>query len=172
MIDGPITLGADHLSNSATFEVQRTNNFELVIEGFGEDFTLSVEGTNLPTVSNEPIELSYGNSKVKVAGQATYDDVTVTVKDVIGADMELKLWEWRKQVYDPETDKVGWAKDYKRGAYLYQYAPDGTYLRPWKLKGCWPSTFESAEYAYEGGDKKVVTLTLSVDKAYPYRDRG
>lgn len=162
----PITLGAMHLANTATYEVQRTNNFELVISGLSDEVTLSVSSTNLPTTGNEPIELSYGNSKVKVAGQATVDDVTVVVKDVIGADIDQLLLDWRYSVYDPKTDKIGWAKNYKRQAYLYQYAPDGTHMRPWKLIGCWPSSYESSEFNYEGADKKEITLTLSVDKAY------
>lgn len=162
----PITLGAMHLSNTSTYETQRTNNFELVISGLGDEVTLSVSSTSLPTTGNEPIELSFGNSKVKVAGQATVDDASVVVKDVIGADIDSILSEWREQVYDPSTDKIGFAKDYKRQAYLYQYAPDGSHMRPWKLVGCWPSSYESSEFNYEGADKKEITLTLSVDKAY------
>lgn len=129
----PITLGPMHLSNSKAYEVQRTNHFEVEFDGLGQDFTLSVESCPFPVVGNEVLELSYGNSKVKVAGQATFEDIEIVVKDAIGADIEMSLWNWRKLVYDPETDKVGWAADYKRNGRVYQYAPDGTHIRTWKI---------------------------------------
>lgn len=165
----PVSMGAMHMSNVKTYEIQRTNNFELVLEGFGDEFTLCVESCPLPTTSNDPIELAYGNAKVKVAGQAAFDDIELQVKDAIGADIEKKLSDWRKQVYDPETDKIGWAADYKRNGRIHQYAPDGTYQRSWRIIGVWPTNFNPGEMNYDGSDKKLISMTLSVDKAYIIR---
>lgn len=164
-----IAMGAMHLSNNKNYEVQRTNHFELIIDGLSQDVTLAVQSCPFPTTSNEVIELAYGNSKVKVAGQAVFDDVEITCLDFIGEDTEIKLANWRKQVYNPETDKVGFAADYKKNGYLYQYAPDGTHTRTWKIIGAWPTTFTPGENNQEGSDKKLMSLTLSVDKAYPIR---
>lgn len=165
----PIALGAMHLSNNKNYEVQRTNNFEVVIDGLGQDVTLSVQVCPFPSESNEVIELSYGNSKVKVAGQAAIEDIEIQCLDYIGLDTEAKLAEWRKQVYNPETDKIGWAADYKRNGYVHQYAPDGTHTRTWKIIGVWPSAFNPGENNQEGSDKKMMSLTLSVDKAHIVR---
>ena len=165
----PLTLGPNHLSNTRTYEVQRTNHFEVIIEGMGDDFTLCVESCPLPTISNDPVELAYGNSKVKVAGQATFEDVEIVVKDAIGADMEAKLWAWRTQVYDPETDKIGWAADYKRNGRIHQFAPDGTHVRTWRIIGAWPTNMNPGEMNYDGSDKKTISMTIAIDKAYPLR---
>ena len=165
----PLSLSAMHMSNVKTYEVQRTNHFEVILDGFGDEFTLSVESIPLPTVSNDPIELAYGNSKVKVAGQATFEDIEIVVKDMIGADMEAKLDAWRRQVYNPETDQVGWAANYKRNGRIHQYAPDGTYDRTWRIVGAWPTNMTPGDMAYDGGDKKTISMTLSVDKAYILR---
>lgn len=162
--------GAMHMSNEKNYEVQRTNHFELMIDGLSDDVTLAVQSCPFPTTSNEVIELSYGNSKVKVAGQAVFDDVEIQLLDFIGQDTEIKLANWRKQVYDPETDKVGFAEDYKRNGYIYQFAPDGSHMRTWKIIGAWPTTFTPGENNQEGSDKKMMSMTLSVDKAYPVRD--
>ena len=163
------TLSPMHLSNNKTYEVQRTNNFEVQIDGLSQRVTLAVQSCPLPTVSNDPIELSFGNSKVKVAGQASYEDVELTVLDLIGADIEKVLSEWRKQVYDPETDKIGFAEDYKRNGKIYQYAPDGSHVRTWKIIGAWPTNLNPGDMNYEGSDKKVISMTLSIDKAYIIR---
>ena len=163
--------GPMHMSNVKTYEVQRTNWFyvtiALKIPGVVDnDITLAVESITLPSVTNDPIELAYGNSKVKVAGQATFDDVSLVVKDFIEADIELALSKWRKQVYDPQTDLMGWAATYKKNASVTQYGPDGTKLRKWILEGVWPSNLDLGELNYDGGDKKIITMALAVDKAY------
>lgn len=165
-----VQYGPMHMSTTRNYEVQRTNWFyvsiELGIDGFdSNDITLAVESVSLPAISNDPIELAYGNSKVKVAGQATFDDISLTVKDFIEADIEMALMKWRKQVYDPETDKMGWASQYKKDGTITQYGPDGSCLRKWKLQGIWPTTLDLGEMNYDGGDKKTITMTLSVDKA-------
>ena len=167
----PLELGAMHMSANRSFEVQRTNHFEVIFEGFDEDvFPLAVTSASLPNSSNDPIELPYGNSKVKVAGQATTEDVSLTMKDFITADTEKKLLEWRKKVYDPQTQKVGWAEDYKKNGRVYLFGPDGTVIRTWRLLGCWPTSFESSEFSYDGSDKREITMTISVDNAYIERE--
>ena len=165
----PSAIGPMHLSNNRHYEVQRTNNFEVVFEGLSEEVTLSVASCSLPNVSNEPLEISHGNSKVKVAGQANFDDVSLVVNDMIIADIEKQLYAWRKKVFDPETMKIGWAEDYKKNGRLYQYGPDGTVSRVWRLIGCWPTGFESTEFNYEGADKKQITMPIAIDQAYPER---
>jgi len=162
----PITLGPMHLSNNRTYEIQRTNHFEVQISGLPIDVTLTVESFPLPNISTPAIELAHGNSKVKVAGQAEFEDGELVVKDAIGADIEKIIHNWHKQVYDPTTDRLGWAADYKKNATVYQYGPDGTYIRSWKLIGVWPSAVNYGEMSYDGSDKKTISITLSYDKAY------
>lgn len=157
-----------HLSNNKTYEIQRTNHFEVQIAGLagGEELTMVVESFGMPNYSNSAIELAHGNTRVKVAGQTTFEDSELVVKDAIGADTEKTVNDWHKQVYDPATDKIGWAADYKKNATVFEYAPDGTFVRQWKLVGVWPSAVAYGDMAYDGSDKKTINLTLSYDKAY------
>lgn len=168
-------LHAGFMSTNPLYEVQRTNNFRISFDqsvdpkGFIE---LACSSTGLPTISNDPIELSHGNSKVKVAGQANVDDISVTVKDFIEADVEKILWEWRLKVYNPETGKVGWAKNYKKDATIVQYGPNGEVLRKWQCSGVWPTSLDLGEMSYDGSDAKAITMNLSVDEAFLVRDSG
>lgn len=166
-------LNAMFMSTASTYEVQRTNNFRIIFDSTVDPngyLELACSSTGLPTVSNDPIELAYGNSKVKVAGQANVDDVSVTVKDFIEADVEQILWKWRLKVYNPETGKVGWAKNYKKDATIIQYGPNGEVLRKWQLKGVWPTSLDLGEASYDGSDAKQITMNLSVDNAILVRD--
>lgn len=162
-------LNAGFMSVASTYEVQRTNNFRIIFDGTIDPnayIELACTSTGLPTISNEPIELAHGNSSVKVAGKASVDDISVTVKDFIESDIEKILWDWRLKVYNPETGKVGWASNYKKDATIVQYGPNGEHLRKWQLKGVWPQSLDLGELSYEDSSAKAVTMNLSVDNAY------
>lgn len=169
-------LGASHLASDG-YEVQRTNNFEIVISGIGEltgnindtrTITLAVESGFLPAEESSTQELNYSNTVVKVAGTTTYSGGSIVVKDIISAneDVEAIIIAWRKSVFDPDNDRVGLAFNYKKDARVIQYAPDGTMERTWKLMGVWPKSvnYGSLEYG-SGGSIKTIEVSLEYDKA-------
>lgn len=169
-------LGASHLASDG-YEVQRTNNFEVVISGIGEltgnvndtrTVTLSLESGFLPAEQSSDQELHYANTLVHVAGTTTYSGGSIVVKDIISEkeDMEQIIINWRKSVYDPDTDKVGLAFNYKKDARVIQYAPDGSMERTWKLIGVFPIAVNYGTLDYSsGGAIKTIEVTLSYDKA-------
>lgn len=165
-------MGPSHIANSRAHELQRTNNFALVVGDLGEDLTLAVDSFSAPDETNAPIEISYGNHKVKFAGPAEFSDGDMVVNDFIGIDTEKIITDWKATVYDPKTDKIGFAasdasnKGYKKTAYLYLYSPDGSVARKWKIEGCWPSHVAYGEFSNSSPDKRQITVTLTYDKAY------
>lgn len=155
-----------HLANDSNKEVQRQNHFEVQItDVMGELLALAVNSVDFPTVTVPQIELQHGNSTVKVAGKVEFDDISLEVKDFIGDDVAGQLALWMREVYNPASDEIGLATDYKRDGYLYEYAPDGSNERQWNLYGVWPTSMEAGEGNYDGGEQKPITMTLSVDKA-------
>lgn len=171
------TLGASHLA-SANFEVQRTNNFEIQVDCSTDTekqrtITLAIVGGFLPSESNEVISLNYSNTTVTVAGKANANGSgSLTIRDFLqdGSDVEKIIDDWRAQVYDKETDAIGFAADYKKTAMVTQYAPDGSYMRVWKLKGVWPSAVEYGQVSYDSPGVKTINVTLQYDKAIISRE--
>lgn len=169
-------LGASHLASDG-YDVQRTNNFEFVLSGLGnitknanhaESIKLAVDGAFLPAEDSSVQELAYSNTSVKVAGTTTYGSGTLTLKDLISekSNIEDIVRLWRKAVYDPDTDKVGLAFNYKIDARVVQYAPDGTMERTWKLMGCWPTSVDYGQLQYgSGGAAKTISVGIAYDKA-------
>lgn len=167
------SLGASHLA-SAGFEVQRTNNFEIQIDNVSKvrSLILAVVSGFLPNESNEVISLNYGNTTITVAGKANANGSgTLVVRDLIQEDTEAVIDEWRKTVYNKETDAIGFAADYKKTAYVTQYAPDGTLLRVWNLEGVWPSAVDYGQISYESPGVKTISITLQYDKATISREQ-
>lgn len=168
MSKSPEHLGSIFMSGKRKYEVQRQGNFEVQITdvGGGTDLILAVSSAPLPTESNEVVELPYGNTTVKVAGKMSVDDIDLEVRDFIDPDIMKLLKDWRRKVYDPDSDTVGTSDKYKKTGYIYQYAPDGSMVRTWRIDGVWPSSFNPGDLSQDSLDAKMMTLTLSVDKAY------
>lgn len=152
-----------------SFEPQRSNNAVLAIEGLGsgrEDLlTLSLDTFPLPKQQNGNIELDYLNEKRKVAGKVTIDDMDIVYKDYVDKETAKILWEWRLQVYNPNTGQVGLAKDYKKTGLITMFAPDGSLQREWKLYGMWPMNMDPGDIDMAGEENLKITMSISVDKA-------
>lgn len=165
-------LGASHLASQG-YEVQRTNNFEIQIDNVSnsEALRLSVVSGFLPSESNEVITLSYGNTKVTVAGVTNFNNNgSLVVRDLVQEDIEKMIDEWRSTVARKDNDAIGFAYDYKKTAKVTQSAPDGTLLRVWDLEGVWPSAVDYGSISYESAGVKTISITLQYDKARINRD--
>ena len=71
---------------------------------------------------------------------------------------------WHDMVYDPLTDEIGYAKDYKKDGILTEYTAKGDFVRQWILQGCWPSQISLGDFNQEGGSVRQITVTLTYDK--------
>ena len=135
--------GINHMIGDSKYEIQRTNNYEVQIVGLenltdmlgnrvngssraGEVITLATTAFEAPTISIDPVVISYGNGKVKYAQVGTFGDCSITLNDYIGYNTERILSAWFAQAYNPYEEIVGYANDYKKTAYLIEY--DSKYI--------------------------------------------
>lgn len=175
----PVSLG---LHNNTLFEPQRNNHFEVYIyiptiiaggdaariEQFRKYITLATTDFELPSITVSPVEIPYGNTKIKLAGAVEYGGASsLQCIDFIGADVEGILYAWQNIVFSPETGQVGWATNYKTDAKVLEYSVDGACLSSWILRGVWPSAISYGDgMSKNGSDIKKVNVTLAYDLAY------
>lgn len=180
-------IGAYHMIGDDEYEPQRNNNFEIHIFGLGNlkyvdskanvdqseaqsCLTLSAVSVGALSQSITPIEVPYGNTKVKFAGLPSVGDSEIVYTDYIGKNTERIINAWHGLVFNPRTEKIGRASEYKKPAILIETAPDGSCSRVWNLKGCWPSTVNYGAYDYNGGAVRQINLTLTYDIMIPIDD--
>ena len=174
--------GTQHMVNDTNFEPQRTNNYEVQITGLDEiktdmngnkvpmdnassTITLSTNSFDAPSISVDPITVRYGNSSIKYAGVPSFGDASIVINDYIGLNTERILSAWYAQVYNPNTEEIGYAVDYKKTAYLIEY--DTKYskqTRTWRMEGVWPQNLALGSYSAEGGSQRQITMTLIYDR--------
>ena len=154
-------LRAAHLSEN--FEPQRKFDFQI---DFGDDILrLSVSKFTLPSISNEEIELAYGNEKVWIAGQTTNETATLELRDTIDAGTAGAIMAWRDSVYDPETGNIGRASEYKKTASVFLLSPDGSDYREWQLIGCWPQAIKAGDLDMTDNNVVLLEATIRYDRA-------
>lgn len=179
----PLKLGAYHMIGQDDWEPQRTNNFEVQFPNLGQLFsidqglalpgnasdllTLSVKSVDYPSTEITNLQVSYGNNSINFAGKPSYGSVNIVVNDYIGIQTERIIMAWSKLVYDPKSETVGWASQYKRDGYLFEYSPDGTVVRRTQLRGCFPGNVSPGGFDNDNNSIREITCTFYVDVAIP-----
>lgn len=157
------------------YEPQRQHNWSLLVHDIiGNDDVLSLSLVTgfLPRVSNEELEIPYGNERVWAAGKAVWDQGTVVVRDWIDRPTAKIVYDWRQQVYDPLTGQIGLCREYKKQCDVFLFAPNstdggGSGARIWVLHGAWPV---SVAFAANGLDQTSsgqvqIEMVMRYDKA-------
>ena len=181
---------ANGFYNSTLYQPQMTNHFEVNIllnkdlQGGNDEtqianmqkyITLATTDFSLPQISTEPIDIPYGNGVVHIAGKTQYGGAnSLTCIDYIGADIERIIYNWQMMVTNPETGQQGWAYNYKTDATVLEYAPDGSCISAWILRGVFPTNVAYGDgLSKASANIKNVAVTLSYDLAYKkFGDNG
>ena len=147
-------------------EVQRQSHFQIQIDGFDEAFSFHIRSGNLPTKTFSVIETRVYNETNKQAGARSFDDLSISIHDAVGYDIERKLHDWQEEIQVTDTGYMGYAEDYKRDAEIVEYNVNGTIRSRWHYQGIWPSSVNYGSLDKENVDKKTIDVTFSVDKAW------
>ncbi len=165
-------INAQHIAPAAGFfEPQRQYDWsiEIPLDPQGDQIIImqSLESSNLPTESNEEIELHFANEVRYVAGKAIYETIPLILKDFVDQQTKNAMIRWRRRVYNPETGSVGLASDYKKNASLVLVGPNGETTRVWRLIGIWPQMVNYGPLDMTASEKVLIEATLRYDRAVP-----
>ena len=187
-------LSAYHLSTGThrAYQPAKKNFFEFIVEGIDnllkpgvevdlaedsdyitngqEVIRLTVNKAPVPHFELNDIEIRKGNSIVHYAGTPTFNDGTLEVDDMIGAQSKAVLEAWQNLAYNVVTDKGGRAIDYKKNATLIEYTSDHVKVRSWRLIGCWIKNISEDDYDKTNDDLVRIQGTIRYDRAIPEID--
>lgn len=165
------------------FEPQRQHNWNIEITGLGtgadaDIISLSLRAGFVPQVSNEEVTIPYGNEYVYVAGKAVFAAGAIQVMDWIDRRTAAILYNWRLQVYNPVTGRIGLASQYKKHCFITLFGPnqdeiggvvaDPKFEREWEIIGAWPQTVNFASNGLDMGSsgQVMIEMALRYDKAF------
>ena len=150
--------------------------FRTVFENLGvstprTELTKQVMTFTRPSVSFDDMTIDLYNSRVRLAGKHTWDDVTVELRDdASGAVAKLVGEQLQKQLDFMEQSSASSGIDYKfitRCEVLDggNGANEPNVLETWELYGCYLTTVNYNDLTYADSAPATVSLTIRFDNA-------
>ena len=168
----PLQMGVSHMLGVDSYVPLTQNNFEIRIYGMNGD--APTENANLLTLSTseigniqeeqDVITVHYGNGQIKFPSKVSFSDVDWTLNCYCEPNVLEGLREWRKQVYNPETERMGLPSEFMRTAYFIRYDGQGNARDVIKTPGVWVKGLDHGSMNQEGGLVQIKT-TLVISRA-------
>lgn len=170
----PLYMGTNHMLGVDSFVPLTTNNFEIRIYGMNGE--APTENANLLTLSTKEIgEISedqdtitvhYANGLIKFPSKVSFSDVDWTLNCYCEPNVLEALRDWRKLVYDANTERMGLPTEYMRTAYFIRYDGQGNPRDVIKAPGVWPKGLKNGNMNQEGGSLVEIGVTLVISKVF------
>lgn len=168
----PLAMGVNGMLGVDAYVPLTTNNFEIRI--YGLDGGSPTENADLLTLSTaeigeiqeeqDVITVHYGNGQVKFPAKVSFADVDWTLNCYCSPNVLQALRDWRQQVYNTRTEKMGLPTAYMRTVYFIKYSGDGTVRDVIKAPGVWIKGLSNGAMDQEGGSLVQAKVTLVISK--------
>ena len=150
--------------------------FRVIFENFGvstprTELTKQVMDFTRPSVSFEEMVLDIYNSKIKLAGKHSWEDLTCQVRDDAGGNVSKLVGEQlQKQLDFMEQASAASGIDYK---FLTRFevldGGNGAYepvaLETWEIYGCYLKSVNYNNMDYAASEAATIGLTVAFDNA-------
>lgn len=169
----PLYMGTNHMLGVDNYVPLTTNNFEVRIYNmdgsspseFSDLLTLSTDEVGNIVEEQDTIVVHYGNGVIKFPSKVTFGDVDWTLNCYCTPNVLESLREWRKQVYDPETEEMGLPTEYMRQVYFIRYDGKGTVRDVIKCPGTWIGALDNGSYNQQGGEIVKIKVPFIISRA-------
>ena len=163
-------------SNQGLLMPKLKYRFRVIFENFGvstprTELTKQVMDFKRPSLQFEDIEIPIYNSRLHLAGRATWNDVTCTLRDdASGAVTRLVGEQVQKQMDFMEMASAASGIDYKFTTRFEVLdggngAADAIVLETWELYGCYLQQADYGDMAYSSNDPATIAMTIKYDNA-------
>lgn len=169
----PLYMGTNHMLGIDNYVPLTTNNFEVRIYNmdgsspteFSDLLTLSTNEVGEISEEQDTITVHYGNGLIKFPSKVSYSDVTWTLNCYCEPNVLESLREWRRQIYDSQTERMGLPSEYMRQVYFLRYDGQGNIRDAIRCPGTWIGQLNNGGGNQEGGALLQVSVPFVISKA-------
>lgn len=169
------TKRTNHMLGVDNYVPLTTNNFEVRI--YNMDGSSPTENSDLLTLSTaeigdvseseDIITVHYGNGLIKFPSKVNFDDVTWTLNCYCEPNVLGALEEWRRQVYDPATERMGLPTEYMKQVYFLRYDGQGNLRHGLRCPGTWIGALNRGPGDQAGGAVVTVSVPFVISRVIP-----
>jgi len=149
---------------SALTNGYRPNLYQMEILGMPEKFVFLCKATQIPGKNIGIVEAPYLGMKAKLAGDVTFEDLTVTV--IMDNDFAVRnnLETWMETIKANEAAIGLESALYKRVGNVVALDNNGEEIAEYNFVGIWPSSIAPVDLSFETNDTLAeYTVTFSFD---------
>ena len=167
------TLGAGARANLFRCFITAPTNLSDSNGVFGEQskFSFMCRSAAIPAMSVGVIEVPFRGRRIKVPGDRTFADWTVTVINDENQHMRKIMDEWMKFIINPDGEQAlrTGTDDYRSTIEIHHYRGDGTISRIYALYNAFPTDVSAIDLSYDTTDAiQEFTVTFQ----YTHMDVG
>ncbi len=142
----------------------RPNLYQIRIPDLGATVEFLAKASTMPTSTIDPIEVPFMGRILKLAGNRTFADWTVTVINDVDFDIRRKVEAWMGDINSHETNQ-GFVdpSGYMRDATVRQLDQSGAVLYTYEFRDIWP--MENGEITLgmeENNSLEEFTITFAI----------
>lgn len=138
----------------------------------GPKVTRNVVSVTRPGFTHDDVTVDVYNSKIRLAGKHTWDDITLVIRDDIESEVVEFIGKQMAQQVNHSTQSAAKAgKNYKFNMKIEMLdgsnsdAGDATVIDSWHLVGCFIPTIAYGDLNYATSDVVQITATIRYDNA-------
>jgi len=167
----PLASGSVSAGRGGILQPKARHKFRVVVTNFGiptSSFQLTQQVMTVarPNVSFEPVAVHSYNSIAYYAGKATWETISLTVRDdVTNSVSALVGAQLQKQMdFFEQTTPLN-AGQYKFQMLIDTLDGNDTILEEWTYEGCFLSTVNYHDFDYSSSDPMTIEMTIRFDNA-------
>lgn len=142
--------------------------YSVEIQGLPEKLKFLCKIAQLPGRTISPIEVPYAGHTVKIAGDNTFEDLTVTIQLDTDFVIKTEIEEWMENIRNADSSGGQEPNAYKKEATIIQYDDNDAEIAIYGFFGLWPTTMDPVELGF---DQKDTIEEFGVTFAYDYWKR-
>lgn len=167
-----MTFSVDQFKANLLAGGHRISNFAInitnPIEGIADFRTpLMAKSSQMPESNIAPIDVSYFGRKIKLAGQRTYQDWTVTIINDEDFMIRNAMEAWSNAINGSSSNlrspSAASPLQYKSDAQVTLYSKTGLPVRTYNMRGIFPTVIGATELSWETEGISEFQVTFAVD---------
>ena len=143
-----------------------TINFPAFARGDNELTSFLCEAAQLPASIIQPIEVPFRGRRLKIAGDRTFDVWTVTIINDTDFKIRNSIERWMNGISGHSTN-AGLTNpvDYEADLLIEQLDRDGSSLKTYNFRGCFPTNMAAIDLAYSS-ENEIERFTVEFQIQY------
>jgi len=150
----------------------RPNLFRVRVAGIDQKLEFTCRAASLPAMTIGTIEVPFQGRKVKVAGDRTFAEWSITVLNDIDFVVRRQFEVWNNAInrhlendrLEPFNIAGGFGESYKRDATVEQFDSKGNVIAEYNFVGVFPSEIAASDLAFDTNDTiQEFSVTLQYD---------